>query len=51
MSEALSPEQKAVLAIVAELKRQERAQVRPSVIGVLGLGLLGLVGYLAWRRR
>ena len=43
--------EKAVRAIVAELERQERAEVRLSVVGAIGLGLLGYAGYLIWRRR
>lgn len=44
-------EQKAIRAIVAALQADERAEIRLSLIGVLGLGILGGVGYLWWRRR
>lgn len=46
-----SPEQKAIRAIVSELTKIERAEVKPSVIGVVGGALLFGAAYLLWRRR
>jgi LPXTG-motif cell wall-anchored protein len=42
---------KALLAIAAELKRQEHAEIRLGIIGLIGLGLIGTAGYFLWRKR
>lgn len=46
-----SPAEKAINAIVAELERIERAEVKPSLIGIFGGALLLGAAYLIWRRR
>ncbi len=46
-----SPEEKAVRAIVAELRKIERAEVKPSVIGVVGGAMFFGAVYFLWRRR
>jgi hypothetical protein len=51
MARELSPGEKALTAIADELKKQERAEIRLGLIGLLGVSLLFGTGYLLWRRR
>jgi len=46
-----SSQKTAIEAILAELTKIERAEVKPSVIGVFGGALLFGAVYLLWRRR
>jgi hypothetical protein len=47
----LTPEQQQLLAVAQTLQSQERAQIRLSLAGVLGLGLLGAAVYFIRGRR
>jgi hypothetical protein len=44
-----SSQKSAIEAIVAELEKIERAEVKPTVIGVLGATLFFGAAYLVWR--
>jgi hypothetical protein len=47
----LTPEQQQLLQVSQTLHSQERAQIRLSFVGLLGLGLIGATYWLARRRR
>jgi hypothetical protein len=47
----VTADERAMAALYADLKEKERAQIRLSLAGLAGLGLLGTVAFLIWRRR
>jgi hypothetical protein len=47
----LTQEQKDFLAVVSALSQQEKAEVRLTSAGVVGLGLLTAAAYLIWSKR
>ena len=47
----LTADQKALLALAQVLDEQKRAEIRLTLAGAIGLGMLGTAAYLMWRRR
>jgi len=47
----LTPEQQQLLQVSQALQSQERAQIRLSFVGLLGIGLIGATYWLVRRRR
>lgn len=47
----LTQDQQQFMVLVGILKKQRDAEVKLSVVGFLGLGLLGAAAYAIWRRR
>lgn len=47
----LTPEQQQLLQVSQALHSQERAQIRLSLVGLLGIGLLGATYWLVRRHR
>jgi len=46
----LTQDQQQFVLLVDILKKQRDAEVKLSVVGALGIGLLGAAAYLIWRK-